>query len=122
MQENLIYKYHISSEPTLHDVMLLHFAPQLSYCIYCLVKWNNKVKGYNTTKNCKPFWNAKCFEFYIHRWIYSQHNFPRYMQLPKQKWNKYDNYIYHWTWQMRTATVFHSTHDVHKMIGEQTMF
>ena len=35
----------------LRDVMLLHFAPQLSYGIYCLVKWNNKVKGYNKTKS-----------------------------------------------------------------------
>ena len=26
------------------------------------------------------------------RWIYSQHTYPRYMQLSKQKWNKY-NYI-----------------------------
>jgi hypothetical protein len=35
---------------------------------------------------------------------------------------KYDNYIYHWTWQILTATVFHSTHVVHKFIGEQTGF
>ena len=57
-QEKLNYKHHISSERTLHDVMLLHFEPQLSYSIYCLVKWNNKVKGYNTTKSCKPFRNV----------------------------------------------------------------
>ena len=50
------------------------------------VKWNNKVKGYNKTKSCNPFWNAKCYEFYIYRWIYRQHNYPRYTQLPKQKW------------------------------------
>jgi hypothetical protein len=30
------------------------------------VKWNKKVKGYNKTKCCRPFWNAKCYEFYIH--------------------------------------------------------
>ena len=52
----------------------------------------------------------------------SQQNYTRYMQLPKQKWNKYDNCIYHWTWQILTATVIHSTNDVHKFIGEQTMF
>jgi len=38
MQENLNYKYTLCSEPTLHDVMLLHFAPDLSYGFYCLVK------------------------------------------------------------------------------------
>ena len=82
----------------------------------------NQGKGYNKTKSCKPFWNAKCYQFYIYRWIYSQHNYPRYMQLPKHKWNKYHNYIYHWTWQILTATVFHSTHGVQKFIGEQTVF
>ena len=75
---------------------------------------NSKVKGYNITKSCKPFWNAKCYEFYIYRWIYSQHNYPKYMQLRKQKWNKYHNYIYHWTWQILIPIVFHSTHVVHK--------
>jgi hypothetical protein len=44
------------------------------------------------------------------------------VQLPKQKWKKYDNYIYHWTWQIVTATGFHSTNDFHKFMGEQTMF
>jgi len=78
-------------------------------------------KKYNKTKSCKSFWNAKCYEFYIYRWIYSQHNYQRYMQLPKQEW-KNDNYINHWTWQILTATVFYSTHDVHKFIGEQTVF
>ena len=34
----------------------------------------------------------------------------------------HDNYIYHWTWQIVTATVFHSTQDFHKFIGEQTVF
>jgi len=38
MQENLNYKYTLCSEPTLHDVMLLHFAADLSYGFYCLVK------------------------------------------------------------------------------------
>ena len=122
MQEKLNYQYTLCSEPTLHDVMLLHFAPHLSYGFYCLIKWNNKIKGYNKTKSCKPFWNAKCYELYICRWIYSQHNYPRYMQLPKQKPNKYDNYTYHWTWQILTAIIFHSTHDVHKFIGEQNVF
>ena len=100
----------VCSEATLHDVMLLHVAPHLSYCIHCLVKWNNKVKAQNKTKSCKPFRNAKCYEFYIYRWIYSQHNYPRYMQLPKQTWNKYENCIYYWTWQIQTATVFFTAH------------
>jgi hypothetical protein len=43
-------------------------------------------------------------------------------QLPKQKWNKYDNYTFHWTWKILTAIVFHSTHDFHKFIGAQTYF
>jgi hypothetical protein len=60
--------------------------------------------------------------FYIYSCIYCQHNYPRYVQLTKQKWNKYNNYIYRWTWQIVTATVFHSTHDFHKFIGEQTVF
>jgi len=38
MKEKLYYKYTLCSEPTLHDVMLLHFAPQLSYGFYYLVK------------------------------------------------------------------------------------
>ena len=41
---------------------------------------------------------------------FSQHNCPRYMQFPKQTWNKYDDCIYHWTWQIRTATVFFTAH------------
>ena len=41
------------------------------------VKWNKTVKGYNKTKSCKPFWNTKCYEFYIYRWIHSQHNYPK---------------------------------------------
>ena len=122
MQEKLNYKYTLCSEPTLHDVMLLHFAPHLSYSFHRFVKWNNKAKGYNKTKSCKPFWNAKCYQFYIYRRIYSQHNYPKYMELPKQKWNKYHNSIYHWTWQILTATVFQSTLDVHKCTGEQTIF
>jgi len=93
-----------------HWCRLLHFAPNLCYSSHCLVKWNNKVKGYNKTKSCKPFWNAKCYQFYIYRWTYSQHNYTRYMQLPKQKWKKYHNYISHWTWQILTVTAFHSTH------------
>ena len=40
------------------------------------VKWNKKVKGYNKTKSCQSFWNAKCYAFYTYRWIYCQHNYP----------------------------------------------
>jgi len=47
---------------------------------------------------------------------------PKIYATPPQKWNKYHNYIYHWTWQILAATVFHSTQDVHKFIGEQTVF
>jgi hypothetical protein len=39
----------------------------------------------------------------------------------QNKNKKYDNYISHWTWQILTATVFHSTHNFHKFIGEQTV-
>jgi hypothetical protein len=35
--------------------------------------------------------------------------------------NKYDNYIYHRTWQILTANVFHKTHDVHKITCEHSM-
>ena len=85
MQEKLNYKYTLCSEPTVHDVMLLHFAPHLSYGFYYLAKRTTK---YNITKSCKPFWNAKCYELYICRWIYIQHNYPRYMQLhPKNETN-----------------------------------
>jgi hypothetical protein len=62
-KKNWITSTTLCSEPTLHDVMLLHFAPYLSYSFYCLVKWNNKVNGYNKTKSCKPFRNEKCYEF-----------------------------------------------------------
>jgi hypothetical protein len=121
MQGKLNYKYHIMFWTNTACCMLLHCAPlQLRFVLP--VKWNNKVKGYNKTKSCKPFWNAKFYEFYIYRWTYCQHNYPRYVQLPKQKWKKYDNYIYHWTWQIVTATGFHSTNDFHKFMGEQTMF
>ena len=51
MQEKLNYKYTLCSEPTLHDVMLLHFATHLSYGFYYLVKRTTK---YNITKSCKP--------------------------------------------------------------------
>ena len=43
------------------------------------------------------------------------------MQLSKQKWNKYDNYIYHRTWQILKPLFFYSKHDVHKFIGEHTV-
>ena len=32
----------LCSEPMLHDIMLLHFAPHLSYGLYCLVKRKTK--------------------------------------------------------------------------------
>ena len=85
-RKNWITRTTLCSEQTLHDVMLLYFAPHLSYGFYCLIKGNNKVKGYNNTNTCNPFWNANCYQFYTYRWIYSQHNYPRYTQLPKQKW------------------------------------
>ena len=64
-RKNWITSTTLCSEPTLHDVMSLHFAPHLSYGFYWLVKWSNKVKGYNKTKNWMPFRNAKCYELYI---------------------------------------------------------
>jgi len=83
-KKNWIMSTTLSSEPTLHDVMSLYFATYLNYGFHYLVRWSNKVKGYNKTKNWKPFQKAKSYELYIYRWIYSQHNYPRYMQLPKQ--------------------------------------
>jgi len=38
-RKNWITSTTLCSEPTLHDVMWLHFAPHLSYGFYCLVKW-----------------------------------------------------------------------------------
>jgi len=38
-----------------------------------------------------------------------------------KKENKYDSYIYHRTWQILTAIVFYSKHDVHKFIAEHIM-
>jgi hypothetical protein len=59
--------------------MSWHFASLLCDGFYYIVKWNKKVKGYNKTKSCKPFWYVKCWKFYIciYRWIYSQHNYPK---------------------------------------------
>ena len=38
-----------------HSMMYVAALAALpSYSIYYLVKWNNKVKGYNKTKSCKP--------------------------------------------------------------------
>jgi hypothetical protein len=100
--------------------MLLHFDPLLCYSVYCIIKWNKKVKGFNKTKSCKQFWNAKYWDLHIEM-VYSQHNYSRYMQLPNKN-KKYDNYIYHWPWQILTATVLYSTHDIHKFSGEETVF
>jgi len=99
MEEKVNYSTTLCSELTVYDVCCctVHCS-ELRFVLP--VKWNRTVKGYNKTKCCKPFWNTKCYEFYPHRWTYCQHNYPRYMQLWKQKWNKYDNYIYHWTWQI----------------------
>jgi hypothetical protein len=44
MQEKINYKYTLCSEPTLHDVMSLHFAPHLSYSFYYLIKRTPKTK------------------------------------------------------------------------------
>jgi len=121
MEEKVNYSTTLCSEQTVHDVCwcTVHCS-ELRFVLP--VKWNKKVNGYNKTKSCKSFWNAKCYEFYTYGWIYCQHNCPRYMQLPKQKWNKYHNYIYRWTWQIVTATVLYSTQNFHKFIGEQTVF
>ena len=83
MQEKLNYKYHIMfwTNTAWCNVAALCTPSELRFILP--VKWN-KVKGYNKTKSCKPFQNAKCYEFYIYRWIYCQHNYPRYMQLPKK--------------------------------------
>ena len=97
----------------------MQFANILCYSFYYLVQWNNKLKGYNKTKSCNPFWNAEFCEWC--RWIYSQQIYPRNIQLSKQKLNKYDKYIYYQTWQILTPNFFHSKHEVHKFIGEYTM-
>jgi len=44
MQEKMNYKYILCSEPTLHKVMSLHFAPHLSYSFYYLIKQTPKTK------------------------------------------------------------------------------
>ena len=100
--------------------MLLQFAPLLCYIFYYFVQWKKKVKAYNKTKSWKPFWNVEFWE--PCRWIYSQQNYPRNVQLSKQKWNKYDNYIYHRTWQILTTIVLHSKHDVQKFIEDYNMY
>jgi len=100
--------------------MLLQFAPLLCYIFYYLIQWKKKVKAYNKTKSWKPFWNVEFWE--PCRWIYSQQNYPRNMQLSKQKWNKYDNYIYHRTWQILTAIVLHSNHDLKKFNEDYNMY
>ena len=76
------------SEPTLYDVMLLHFAPHLSYGVYCIVKWNNKVKGCNKTTSCKAFRNAKCYEFYITEMDLESTQLPKTHATPKTKIKK----------------------------------
>jgi len=122
MHEKLNYKYALGSEPTPHDVMLLHFAPLLSYGLYCLVKWNNKVTGYNKTKVEKHSETQNVMgSTYIDGFTVNT-TAQVTCNSQKQKWNKYDNYIYHWSWQILTANVCHSTLDVHKFIGEQTKF
>ena len=104
MEEKVNYSTTLCSEQTVHDVCCctVHCS-ELRFVLP--VKWNKIVNGYNKTKSCKPFWNTKCYVFYTYGSIYCQHNYPRYMQLPKQKWNKYQKYIYQWPWQIVTATV-----------------
>jgi len=75
------------SLPTQH-LMLQCFAPLLCYSFFYSPNWNNKGKRYNKIVNSRPFWNAKFWEFYICRWICSQHNFHSYMKLLKYLWNK----------------------------------
>jgi len=120
MEEKVNYSTTLCSDQVVHDVCCctVHCS-ELRFVLP--VKWNKKVNGYNKTKNSKPFWNAKCFEFYTYGSFHCQHNYPKYMQLPKQKWNKYHNYIYRCTWQILTATVLYSKQDFHKVIGEYTV-
>jgi len=82
MEEKVNYSTTLCSEQTVHDVCCctVHCS-ELRFVLP--VKWNKKVNGYNKTKSCKPFWNAKCYEFYTYGSIYCQHNYPWYMQLPK---------------------------------------
>ena len=81
------------------ELQVPHYVLNQKCMMYVAVLWtpselqfllprqiNKKVKGYNKTKSRKPFWNAKCHEFCTYRWIYCQHNYPRCMPLPKQKW------------------------------------
>jgi len=76
MEEKLNYSTTLCSEHTVHDVCCC--TVQRSELRFVQpVKWNKTVKGYNKTKSCKPFWNTKCYEFYIYRWIYCQHIYPR---------------------------------------------
>ena len=58
MHEKLNYKHQIISEPNLHDIILLLFAPHLSYSIYCLVKLNDTVKNKTKLEAAEPFQNV----------------------------------------------------------------
>ena len=82
-QEKLNYKYHIMfwTNTDVGCCTLHHICIPVSTALS-----NETIKAYSKIKSCKPFLNAKCYQFYIYRWIYSQYIYPRYMQLPKQKW------------------------------------
>ena len=75
-------------------LMLQFFAPLLCYSFFYFPTWNKKGKRCNKIKTSRPFSNAKYWEFYICRWIDSQHKCQSYMKLSTNEWNKY-YYIYH---------------------------
>ena len=100
MQKKLKYRNHIMFWTNIAWCNVTKLPPHLSYSFHCLIKWNNKEKGYNKHKSCKPIWNAKC---------------------TKKNSNKYHKYIYNWKWQILRATVFHSINDFQKFICEQTV-
>jgi hypothetical protein len=97
--------------------MSLHFAPILCYSFYYLVKWNNKVKGCTYIKSCKPFWNAKCWEFYICRYTTTQDI------CSSQNKNK-NIWQLHLPLNMTNSNsyCYNSRHDDHKFIGEHMCF
>ena len=60
MQKKLKYRNHIMFWTNIAWCNVTKLPPHLSYSFHCLIKWNNKEKGYNKYKSCKPTWNAKC--------------------------------------------------------------
>jgi hypothetical protein len=111
MQEKLRYKYHIMFWT---NIAALCTTSELRFVLH--VKWNKKVKGYNKTKSCKPFWNAKCYEMYL---LSTQLPKTYATAQNKNETNMTTTLPLNMTNCILTATVYHNTQDFHIFIGEQ---